>query len=802
MMTGMRTFDLRIRFCWLATLFMAFACNMPGIATPTPTPSVTPSATPTVTPTPTPTPSPRQVVQEAERALFFGDWDLALSEYQSVAASEVDPRDRLAALVGIGETLVSAGRFGEAIEALSGFIATSPRDALLAKAHFLRAQAYHAIGDFERAIEDYQDYLTLQPGVIDSYVEEWVGDDLRQVGRPLEAVQRYQAAIDAPRLGSVQNLRVKMGLARLEAGDYLNAIAVFDEVQQLAGDPATKATMNLLVGRALEAQGDLDGAYGRYLDSVQNYPQAYDSYNGLITLVEAGVAVDQFQRGLVDYHAGAYDPALRAFNGFLDATPTGTGYYYRGLTKRALGDALGAVDDLRTVITSFPDDPTWSDAWFEKARTEWLFLDQYGEAVQTYLDFVTSSPASPDAPQALFSAGRVAERDGELALAAEVWSRLPTEYPASEFAHQGAFLAGVARYRLDDREAARASFLQAEAFAVEPGQRAASQLWLGKIYQAQGDRAAAENAWRVAAEADPTGYYSARAADLLRGWSPFHLTSAVDLLVDLESERREAEEWMRATFPLRGPEPLSQLDPSLANDLRMIRAEELWRLGLKGQAAGELEALRKAIEGDAEATYRLMHKLLEMGLYRPAIFAARQILHLAGMDDAATMKAPVYFNHIRFGPYFEEIIFPEADAAGLDRLFLLSLVRQESLFEGFATSSSAARGLMQVIPTTGQEIANQLGWPPGYTTEDLYRPVVSVRFGTHYLATQRDQFDGDLYAALAAYNAGPGNASIWKQLAPEDPDLFLEVVRFEQTHLYIRRIYEIFSIYRDLYARP
>jgi len=172
------------------------------------------------------------------------------------------------------------------------------------------------------------------------------------------------------------------------------------------------------------------------------------------------------------------------------------------------------------------------------------------------------------------------------------------------------------------------------------------------------------------------------------------------------------------------------------------------------------------------------------------------------MDDTASLGAPAYFNHIRFGLYFADLILPEAAGYGLDDLLLLSLVRQESLFEGFAVSSSGARGLMQVMPATGRGIAEALGWPPDYTDTDLYRPLVSVRFGAYYLAAQRDRFGGDLYAALAAYNGGPGYAAIWHELAPDDPDLFLEVIRLEQPHLYIRRIYEVFAIYRKLYARP
>jgi soluble lytic murein transglycosylase len=80
--------------------------------------------------------------------------------------------------------------------------------------------------------------------------------------------------------------------------------------------------------------------------------------------------------------------------------------------------------------------------------------------------------------------------------------------------------------------------------------------------------------------------------------------------------------------------------------------------------------------------------------------------------------------------------------------------------------------------------------------------VVSVRLGTQYLATQRNYFDGDLYAALAAYNAGPGNAIIWEAIAPEDSDLYLEVIRLKQPQDYIRHIYWAYTNYRALYIEP
>ena len=129
-------------------------------------------------------------------------------------------------------------------------------------------------------------------------------------------------------------------------------------------------------------------------------------------------------------------------------------------------------------------------------------------------------------------------------------------------------------------------------------------------------------------------------------------------------------------------------------------------------------------------------------------------------------------------------------------LLLLSLVRQESLYDAGAVSTAQALGLTQVIPGTAAEIAGQLG-QADFRNEDLFRPGLSLRFGAHYLASQLRAFDGDLPAALAAYNAGAGNSLRW-QRAAGDPNVFLESIDFPETRLYVENVLENYARY--LYA--
>jgi soluble lytic murein transglycosylase len=740
------------------------------------------------------------LLARGEQAFFYGDWEAALGAYQEVF--QAGGADDLAgrAYLGIGKTQLYAGQAEPARQSLTGFLEAASEHPQRDQALYLRAQAAAALGLTDQALADLDAYMALRPGLLDSYLQEQAGDLLRQAGDPLAAVARYQAALAAPRAGSTLPVWLKLGHAWLEAGDQQAAMEAFQRVYDLSGDPATKASMNLLIGRALLAQGLADQAYARFLDSVQNYPQALDSYRGLLTLVEAGVPVDEFQRGLVDYHAQAYGPALAAFDRSLTQTPSAAGFYYRGLTKRALGDYQGALHDFDVVIEGYPDDALWDDAWMEKARTLWRNMDEAEGAISTYLAFAEATGDGEAAARAVFAAAEIAEWRGELGRAAELWGRIAVDYGSSSVAYQAAFMVGIMRVRLGEIQAARDGFFLADAFAASADQRAAARLWIGKMAAALGEQDAARQAWAAAQQADPHGYYGLRAGDLLNGRSPF-TARPVELNPDLEAARVEAQAWLRANFGQSSPEPLNTLDERLARDPRMQRGMAFWQVGRYDLAKVEFESLRKAVESDAEATYRLMSAFLDLGLYQPAIFAARQILRLAGYQEAPGLPGPRYFNYVRYGLYYRDLIIPQAQASGLDPLLVFSVARQESLFEGFITSYADARGLMQVIPSTGAAIAAQLGWPPAYQSEDLYRPVVSVAFGVHYLAEQFKRFDGDVPAMLAAYNAGPGNALAWKALAGDDPDLFLEVIRLDQPQKYIRRIYEIYRVYQDLYGR-
>jgi soluble lytic murein transglycosylase len=143
----------------------------------------------------------------------------------------------------------------------------------------------------------------------------------------------------------------------------------------------------------------------------------------------------------------------------------------------------------------------------------------------------------------------------------------------------------------------------------------------------------------------------------------------------------------------------------------------------------------------------------------------------------------------------------ERAAAGerLSPSIVFGMIHQESGFDPTARSHAGARGLMQLMPATGQETARKLGLP--YSTNRLDDPDYSVRLGTHYFRRMLSMFDGNVELALAAYNGGPGRISrLWRAEGPEaELDRFLEGLSLEESRNYVKRIVVLAESYRSLY---
>jgi soluble lytic murein transglycosylase len=767
-------------------------------------PTFPPPPEATVTSQPTPTPLPIVRIQEADNALFGGDFDLALSQYQTAFDQATDDETRAGALYGQGLTYFKNDDWKKSALVLQRILAEFSDSPRAASASFLLGEISVQLEKPAEAADHFSRYLNRRPGVLDSYVQEKRGDALAQSGNNIEAINAYLAAeADSGLNKSPIPIDLKIAKALRASGDKENTIR---QLQTIYDNPASneydKAQANLLLGQIYLEMNEPEQAYARFQDSVKNFPQAYDTFSALSSLVDAGQPVNELQRGTIDYNMQKYALAVDAFNRYLKTTdkPDASALYLKALCLREMKQYEEAFQEFDAVIKDHAGTEYFLKAWREKAYTQWAYLDRFQEAADTMQGFVRLYPADSNAPDFLFESARIYERGEMLQLAADTWERILNEYPNYVDSYRAIFLSGITHYRMSDYPGAQNRFQRSLVLAVSPGDQAASSFWVGKAQQKLGDSTASRTSMETASQLDPTGYYSVRAKLILTEQEPLTASPSFDLGYDLSREREEAVNWMIKTFNLPLETDLSS-PGNLSADLHYQRAQEFHELGLYSETSREINLLVTAHENDPAALFRLLDPLVELGLNRTAITTSRQILDLAKLDDAGTLKAPAYFNHIRFGAYFREEVLQAAQNENIHPFVLFSILRQESLFEGFVESSAGARGIMQIMPATGREIAGQMGWPPNFKDDDLYRPMISIRLGARYLARQRDYFNGNLVAALAAYNAGPGNTEIWFNLANGDTDLFLETIRYEETRRYLMQISEFTGIYSRLYER-
>jgi soluble lytic murein transglycosylase len=240
-----------------------------------------------------------------------------------------------------------------------------------------------------------------------------------------------------------------------------------------------------------------------------------------------------------------------------------------------------------------------------------------------------------------------------------------------------------------------------------------------------------------------------------------------------------------------GPEdPQARRQPT--SGLPWRRGLELLLAGLHDEAQDQFAALTNDVAGRPWLLYRHARALEGRGQTELASRAAARLI-------ADHPDAPPALLRLAYPSDYLDLATAEAEANAFPPLLLLALVRQESFYRPDAESSAGALGLTQVIPPTADEIAAQLG-QADFTYADLLRPNVSLRFGAHYLGSQLELFGGDLSAALAAYNGGPGNALRWREAAPGDPDVFLETISLSETRAYVELVLEHYARYRYAYG--
>lgn len=308
--------------------------------------------------------------------------------------------------------------------------------------------------------------------------------------------------------------------------------------------------------------------------------------------------------------------------------------------------------------------------------------------------------------------------------------------------------------------------------------------WTGRAFERLGNRERAVSILSEVAAVGSTDFYRKHAlAHLSRlGASDPEASAAPDL----------------ADPPGRQPWPE---EPTLA------RARTLTDLGVHALALAEIEGLvrsadRSDVDGpsvDPRAVEALTGlALARMGKRRASIPHLRRAFPALG--GAHQQAAPVEVQHLYYPFDFGPAITAAARDSGVPQHLVLGMIREESAFDVSALSHVGARGLMQLMPATGREVARKLGLP--FSTDRLDDPAYNVRLGSAYFARVLTMFGGNTELALAGYNGGPYRLKrLWRRAGPgTEIDFFTEALPLDESRGYVKRVILFANSYRELYG--
>jgi soluble lytic murein transglycosylase-like protein/TolA-binding protein len=580
----------------------------------------------------------------------------------------------------------------------------------------------------------------------------------------------------------------------------LGAVRELDELGKRTEIPAVTLSEadHLLRASIYQFNRDFAGARVHYQAIVNANPQAGTVPNALY----------QIGRGL--YLEYKYEDAIKSFKRVVDEFPQSQNardaFGQLAASYLRLKRTDDAVDVYKQLIARFPEGPNPEraylniiDAFHEGGR--------YPEALNWIQQTRARFKSDVGSSLALFAQLRIHLAQSAWADAlrdTDELSKLPnlggTQVPGGTTPAEVAFLRAYSLEQLGRNEDAITAYL-----AITDGR---SEYYGGRATQRLRSMTSPSVANRfnslsaAAKSADTQGQFDqARVA----AQNALRLTSDAakqsELFQILKRAYANLPNYKLQTFNLVS---LSKQDPSA--DSHQQLGEKFLALGLLDEAMPELFASRAASAKPAntqansfsDEAYTLAVYSSRGGLANRAVRFGEQYWKTVPADYVLEV-APRDLVELLYPVPFKDSLLKHAPPRNVDPRFALAIIRQESRYQVDVKSVSAARGMMQFIAATANDIAGQLKLKD-FTQDQLYSPDTAILFGSQYLANLFQQFPNQPQAVAGSYNGGADNLARWiARSKANDPDRYVPEIGFSQTKDYVYKVISNYMSYQKLY---
>lgn len=708
-----------------------------------------------------------------------GDTATALASYQAVAAN--NSRLREYALWRLARLARATGDLVLERERLQQLVATSPSSLLFEPATLRLSESFFESGDLTAVVTSARP-LTLSKNMA-----------IAREGSTLIGLAYWHAGKTTEARDVFTKLLMQMPDASRPDDFALEAVRQLDALDN--NTPTLSEADHLLRASVYQFNRDFAGARLHYQAVIDRFPQSTTIPNAMF----------QIARGL--YNEGKYDDAVKLFQKVFDGYPQSTSARdavgFLGSSYVRMKRTDDAVAAYKLLIDKFPDNPNPERA-FQNIIDALHEAGRYPEALnwvqQTRARFKTDVVNA----LALFAQLRIHMAQGSWATVvrdADELSKLSdlggTRVPGGTNPAEVNFLRAYALEQLGRTEDAISAYLaipdgRNEYYGTRATQRLLALATNEKTRTLV--RMRLNNLLNDSKVASAAGQFE---QSRVAAQSSLRLTNDPQLraeaLKNLQSAYNALSTYRIPQFNKVSllKQDATELDPhdALANNLLL--------LGLYDEGIPEYLAARKTSRGPDE-DYTIAVLSLRGGITNRAVRFAEQTWKTVPADFVIEL-APREMVQLLYPAPFRESLLKHTGSRSVDPRFVLSIARQESRFQTDAKSAAAARGMMQFIAATANEIAAQVKLK-SFNQDDLYNADTAILFGSQYLANLFQQFPNQPQAVAGSYNGGADNLARWiARSHANEPDRYVPEIGFTQTKDYVYKVMANYWTYQRLY---
>ncbi|OGV98835.1 MAG: hypothetical protein A3I04_07770 [Nitrospinae bacterium RIFCSPLOWO2_02_FULL_39_110] len=448
------------------------------------------------------------------------------------------------------------------------------------------------------------------------------------------------------------------------------------------------------------------------------------------------------------------------------------------------------IQTLHDFFRNFPESPRAAEGLYMMSKLYWNTGDTK-KAIYYSNAIMSKFPKSVWAGKALYIKARIAEDEVKSDEAIELYSRLLKFREPKELAEEAAWRIGWIYYQKDDYHNAIENFRKGiELF--QNSQYADSLLyWIGRAGEKSENAEIAIQSYQRLVTEYPYTYYGHRGYERLAEYgirnTEYGMQNAGPEILEPEHETPTPES--------KTPDMEYRFDET--GKYHIERAQELIEMGFLEDAREEIKFIPLS---DEVASLLFVSRLYSKAeAYTDSLATQNRILDKLKNGEQGRLTNE--FWSLSYPLSYWEIVLRSSSENDIDPLLILSVIRQESVFNKSVISKANAYGLMQLVPQTGERIYRII-WGGEFKTDLLFEPEINIEIGARHLSELHQVYNGNLVYAIATYNAGPIPVRKWVENFSSLPnDEFIEKITYPETRGYVKKVLRNYENYKRIYGK-